>query len=70
MWVTVQGHPNVVAVATLVGIAGVIVTEASRIDPATLEKARQQGVPILVSQKPSFDVVADLVALGIKGSGC
>ncbi len=70
LWVTVQGHPNVVAVAVLVGVSGVVVSEGARIDPATLEKARQEGIPILSSPKSSFTIVAELVALGVKGDGC
>ena len=68
LWVTIQGHPNVVAVATLVGISGVIVTEGGRVDQATLDKAEQEGIPILSSPRTSFSVVADLAGLGVKGS--
>lgn len=70
LWVTVQGHPNVVAVATLVGICGIVVAEGAKIDPATLEKAEQEGIPVLASRQPSFDVVAQLAALGLKGTPC
>ena len=70
LWVTVQGHANVVAVAVLVGIAGVIVAENARVDPATLQKAEAEGIPILSSPKPSFSVVADLVGMGVKGREC
>ena len=67
LWVTVQGHPNVVAVATLVSMAGIVVAEGARIDPTTVEKAEHEGVPLLASSKPSFAVVADLAAMGVKG---
>lgn len=70
LWVTVQGHPNVVAVATLTGISGVIVTEGARIDPGVADKANQEGIPILSSLKPSFEVVAALAGLGITGKQC
>ncbi len=70
LWVTVQGHPNVVAVAILVGISGIIVTEGAKIEPATLEKAEQEGIPILSSRDSSFNVVSRLVALGLKGTAC
>lgn len=70
VWVTVQGHPNVVAVAVLVGISAIVVSEGARIDSGTREKAQQEGVPILACEKPSFSVVAELVAMGIKGRGC
>lgn len=70
LWVTVQGHPNVVAVATLTGISGVIVTEGARIDQGVVEKANLEGIPVMSSSKPSFEVVADLVGLGITGKQC
>ena len=68
IWVTVQAHPNVVAVAVLVGVSGVIVTEGGRLDAAMLARAEEEGIPILSSQRTSFDVVAGLVELGLKGS--
>jgi len=70
LWVTVQSHPNVVAVAVLAGISGIVVAEGARIDPATLEKATQEGIPILSSHKSSFTVVAELASLGVKGTEC
>jgi len=42
VWVTLQGHPNIVAVASLLNLAGVIITEGMAPDPATLEKAEEQ----------------------------
>ncbi len=70
VWVTVQGHPNVVAVAVLVGISAVIVAEGARIEPGTLERADREGIPVLSSAQPAFDLVAQLAAMGVKGSEC
>lgn len=68
VWVTVQGHPNVVAVATLVGISAIIVVENTRVDQGTVDKAEQENVPLLTTGRSSFGVVADLAAMGIKDS--
>lgn len=70
VWVTVQGHPNVVAVAALVGLAGIVVTEGGRTEESTLEKANQEGVPILATALSSFDVVSALASLGVRGGAC
>ncbi len=70
IWVTVQGHPNVVAVAALVGLSAVIVAEGAKVDPMTLRRADQEGVPILSAKDSAFNVVAHLVELGVKGSEC
>ncbi len=66
LWLTVQGHPNIVAVASLVGLAGIIVTEGARLDPATIEKANQEGVPILTTPLTTHEVAGRLWKLGIR----
>lgn len=66
LWLTVQGHPNIVAVASLVNLAGVVVTEAAKIDPATVEKADQEGVPLLTTPLTSYELAGRLYELGVK----
>jgi len=70
IWVTVQGHPNVVAVAILVGISAVVVADGAKVEPATLEKADQEGIPFLSSPASAFDIVAELAAMGLRGTAC
>jgi predicted transcriptional regulator len=65
VWVSMQGHANVVAVASLVNLAGVIITEGTRPEPATLEKANQEGIPILATRLTTYDVVGRLYELGV-----
>jgi predicted transcriptional regulator len=68
LWVTLQAHPNVVAVADLLGLAGVIITEGTAADEATLSRAEERGVPILLAQETTFSVVARLAEHGINGN--
>ena len=67
--ITLQTHLNVVAVASLLGLAAVVVAEGAPVPPETVEKAREQGVVLLSSPLPVFETVAALVALGIHGRG-
>lgn len=67
VWVTIQGHPNIVAVASLLDLAGIIVTEGMSIDAATLEKAEKEGIPILTTSLTTYSVVGELFKLGIPG---
>ena len=67
VWVTIQGHPNIVAVATLIDLAGIIVAEGMSIDAATLKKAEEEGVPILTTSLTTYTVVGELFKLGIPG---
>jgi len=67
VWITLQGHPNVVAVASLLNLAGVIITEGIVPDGATLAKAEEEGIPLLATPLTTFTVVGKLSALGIPG---
>lgn len=68
VWVTLQAHPNVVAVAVLLELAAVIVTEDVQPDVATLAKARQEGIAILTTGDTTFSTVSKLSALGVEGT--
>ena len=67
-WVTLQCHVNVVAVAALLDLACVILTEGVRPDEATLTRANEEGIPTLLSHESTFTVVGRLVRLGVAGS--
>jgi len=69
VWVTMQSHINVVAVASLVNLAGVIITEGTKPEPATLEKANQEGIPILATRLTTYDVAGKLYELGVGNEG-
>jgi predicted transcriptional regulator len=68
VWVTLQSHLNIVAVAALLQLAGIIVTEGMSPDAATLAKANEEGIPILTTSETTFAVVARLAHLGVQGS--
>lgn len=68
IWVTLQAHPNVVAVAQLLNLAAVIITEGMQPDADTLIKANEHHVPLLLASEDTFRVVGRLVALGVQGN--
>jgi hypothetical protein len=67
VWVTLQAHMNVVAVASLLGLTAVIITEGKRPEPEVIERAREEGVLLLISEQSTFTVVGRLSSLGISG---
>jgi hypothetical protein len=67
VWVTLQAHPNIVAVASLLNLAGIIITEGVEPDEATRAKADEEGVPLLTTALTTFTVVGKLAELGIRG---
>jgi hypothetical protein len=63
IWVTRQVHQNIVAVAALKDIAGIIIVQGATPEPDTIEKAQKEGIPILISNLAEFDVVGKIYQL-------
>jgi hypothetical protein len=66
VWVTLQAHTNIVAVAALLELSAIIITEDARPDPATISKANQEGITMLATPQKSFAVVGKLWEKGIR----
>lgn len=66
IWVTLQAHTNIVAVAALLDVCAVIITEGAQPDPNTVKKANEEGVVLLGTPKPSFHVVGRLWEHGLR----
>jgi predicted transcriptional regulator len=67
LWVTLQTHANIVAVGLLVGVSAIIVAGGHQPAADTIAKAEQEGIPILVTEKPAFEIIGLLYQLGIHG---
>ena len=65
IWVTLQAHPNIIAVASLIELSAVVVTEGVSPDPETLHRAQETGIPLLTTAQDTFSIVAALAELGI-----
>ena len=66
VWTTLQAHLNIVAVAALTEVAAVIITENAQPDAASIAKANQQGVILLSTPRPTYQVNGKLWELGIR----
>lgn len=67
LWVTLQSHPNVAAVAALKDLAAVVLVNGRRPDADTVEKAREHKLTLLGTPLTSFELAGRLYALGIRG---
>jgi len=71
IWITIQTHPNIVAVATMKELAGIILAGGREPDADTIQKAEEEGIPILISPLFTFELVGKLYQKGISGmSSC
>lgn len=68
VWVTLQAHQNVVAVASLLELSAVIITEGVVPDPETARKAQEEGVTVLTTCKDTFTIAGELTARHIRGA--
>lgn len=66
IWVTLQAHMNVVAVAALRDVSVVILTENAQPEAEVIEKANQQDVILLATPESSYEIVGKLWELGIR----
>jgi predicted transcriptional regulator len=64
-WLTIQGHQNIVAVAVLRHMAAIIVAGGQTPDDETLQKANQEGIPILRWPDSSYQLAGRLFSIGI-----
>jgi hypothetical protein len=66
IWVTLQAHANIIAVAALLELDAIVVTEGAAPDRGTISKANEEGIILLSTPKPSFYVVGKLWELGLR----
>lgn len=66
LWVTLQTHQNIVAVAVLKEISGIVLVNGREPEPDTIRKAEEEGVPLLVSPDSTFELVGKLYSLGLR----
>ncbi|MCK4689333.1 MAG: serine kinase, partial [Candidatus Marinimicrobia bacterium] len=60
IWVTLQTHQNIVAVAVLKELVGIIVIGGRIVEEGTLKKAEKENVPIMVTELSAFEIVGRL----------
>jgi predicted transcriptional regulator len=65
IWLTVQTHQNIVSVAVLHEMAAIVLTGGHAPDQETIDKADEEGVPILMWPKTAFDLAGQVFAAGV-----
>ncbi|MBW1796858.1 MAG: serine kinase [Deltaproteobacteria bacterium] len=68
LWVTLQVHQNIVAVAVMRSLAGIVLVNGREPDDETMRKAEAEEIPIMISTMPTFELVGKLFELGISGT--
>jgi serine kinase of HPr protein (carbohydrate metabolism regulator) len=66
VWITIQTHINIVAVAELLDLSCIIVVEDMEVEQETLDKAKELDIPIFKTEESAYNVACRLQNLGIK----
>lgn len=69
--ITLQGHKNTVACASLAGLAAIVLAGLREAPPEMLDAARAEGIAVFGSELRQFDLswrVAELLGLRAAGS--
>jgi len=60
IWITIQRHSNIVAVAVLKNLAGIILTQGIHPEKKALNKAVEEKVPLFSTPDNSFEVAGKM----------
>jgi len=63
IWITLQTHPNIVAVALLKNLAGIIIVSNRQPEEETLKKAVSEKIAILTTSMPAFEIAGKIYQL-------
>ncbi len=63
LWVTLQGHPNIVAVASMKDLSGIVLVNGRTPEEETLKKANDEAIPVLTTDMPTFELAGKLYGL-------
>lgn len=63
LWITHQSHPNVVAVASVRGLSGVIITGNRDLEPETIKKAEAEQVTLMTTKVSTFEIAGEIYNL-------
>lgn len=66
IWITIQSHVNIIAVASLLNLSCIIVAEGVHIDKETVERADNEEITILSSTMNAYQIIKELINTGIK----
>jgi len=63
LWITLQTHQNIIAVAKLKDLAGIIIVNNREPNEDTIKKAKEEKVPLLLTSLMAFEVSGKLYTL-------
>ena len=63
IWITVQSHSNIVAVATIIGVKAIVLVNGREYTKDTIDKAKEEGICLLRSKQNAFVITGKIYAM-------
>ncbi len=63
IWITIQSHENIIAVALLCEINAILISGSRKISPETLERAEKENIIVLSSQENTYKCACKLFSI-------
>ena len=67
LWVTLQRHVNIVAVAHLKGLVGIVIVNNRQPETETIARANEERIPLISTSLSAFDAAGTLYSFGLRG---
>ena len=66
LWITIQIHPNIIAVASAKELSGIIIANERKPEEKTLKSAQEEKMPLLTCNLFTYELVGRLYEIGIR----
>jgi predicted transcriptional regulator len=63
LWITLQTHKNVMAIASLKELAAIILVKGNKPEEDTAQQSNEENIPILGTNKQTFEIAGELYKL-------
>ena len=63
VWITLQTHKNIMAIASLKEVAAIILVKGYKPEQAAIDQSIEEGIPILGTDLETFEMSGELYAL-------
>ena len=63
VWVTLQTHKNIMAIASLKEVAAIVLVKGYKPEQAAIDQSNEEGIPILGTDMEAFEISGQLYAL-------
>ena len=63
VWITLQTHQNIIAIASLKDLSAIIIVKGSVPEADTIEKSNTENIPVLSTDQDTFSIAGRLFEL-------